>query len=301
MKNECMIVRDLLPLYIENLVSDETRAFVDEHLTSCNDCRKLLERNQTSPMIKGDGGTVPLKIVKKQLKQQKLKSVLFAVVIVMAILISGFAQLTMPQYVPYSEDLLSITENEDGTIIISFNEDKATGYQISNFVPSEDGAMYTLFIHSWKTAWDELFSDKEVQSIVMKPNHEFPIGAIYYSPNTYEEALQIFGDDNGSSVVELPRLVLGYYLMIAAVAVIVGGILMLIFSKNSEVKAWITRIASLPLAYIISHILTKGFTTLTYSMERDFVFILLVMILIYAAGLLGVSLYHNKKEIKRPH
>ena len=25
MKNECMIVRDLLPLYIEDLVSDETR------------------------------------------------------------------------------------------------------------------------------------------------------------------------------------------------------------------------------------------------------------------------------------
>ena len=32
MKNECSIIRDLLPLYAENMVSDDTAAFVAEHL-----------------------------------------------------------------------------------------------------------------------------------------------------------------------------------------------------------------------------------------------------------------------------
>ena len=32
MKKECSIVRDVLPLYFENMVSEETAAFVKEHL-----------------------------------------------------------------------------------------------------------------------------------------------------------------------------------------------------------------------------------------------------------------------------
>lgn len=44
MKNECSIIRDLLPLYAENMVSDDTAAFVAEHLKSCEACRKEYEQ-----------------------------------------------------------------------------------------------------------------------------------------------------------------------------------------------------------------------------------------------------------------
>ena len=40
MKNECSIVRDLLPLYVEQMVSAETGEFVEEHLEGCEACRK---------------------------------------------------------------------------------------------------------------------------------------------------------------------------------------------------------------------------------------------------------------------
>lgn len=43
MKNECSIVRDILPLYLENMVSDETGAFVKEHLKDCPECTAELE------------------------------------------------------------------------------------------------------------------------------------------------------------------------------------------------------------------------------------------------------------------
>lgn len=38
MKNECNFVRDVLPLYLENMVSEETSSFVKEHLESCPTC-----------------------------------------------------------------------------------------------------------------------------------------------------------------------------------------------------------------------------------------------------------------------
>lgn len=43
MKNECSIVRDILPLYVENIVSAETASFVKEHIENCPDCAAELE------------------------------------------------------------------------------------------------------------------------------------------------------------------------------------------------------------------------------------------------------------------
>lgn len=38
MKNECSVIRDILPLYFENMVSEETAAAIQEHLASCPEC-----------------------------------------------------------------------------------------------------------------------------------------------------------------------------------------------------------------------------------------------------------------------
>ena len=43
MKNECKIIKDLLPLYAEDMVSEETEEYVKEHLCNCSDCQAELE------------------------------------------------------------------------------------------------------------------------------------------------------------------------------------------------------------------------------------------------------------------
>ena len=43
MKNECSYVRDILPLFLENMVSEETSTFVKEHLENCPECAAELE------------------------------------------------------------------------------------------------------------------------------------------------------------------------------------------------------------------------------------------------------------------
>lgn len=43
MKNECSFVRDVLPLFFENMVSDETGAFIKEHLETCPKCAAEFE------------------------------------------------------------------------------------------------------------------------------------------------------------------------------------------------------------------------------------------------------------------
>ena len=42
-KQECDLISDLLPLYLETKISRETGDFIREHLAECPECRKNLE------------------------------------------------------------------------------------------------------------------------------------------------------------------------------------------------------------------------------------------------------------------
>ena len=46
MKDECGIVRDLLPLYVEGMASEASEQFVKEHITECSECEKELRKIQ---------------------------------------------------------------------------------------------------------------------------------------------------------------------------------------------------------------------------------------------------------------
>ena len=56
MKNECSYVRDVLPLYLENMISEETSSFVKEHLESCPKCAAELEAMKTGTNVEEISG-----------------------------------------------------------------------------------------------------------------------------------------------------------------------------------------------------------------------------------------------------
>ena len=299
MKNECSIVKDLLPLYVENLVSDETRAFVEAHFAECDDCRKAFDGDRTAVEKAPDESALPLKNVKENLKQQNHKRILIAVLIAMIVLITGFGYLTTPQYVPYSEELLSISEKADGSIVVSFDNEKVTSFVVDDFGFNENGDEVVIYIHAWKTIWNNLFFGGGIQDVILDQEEGQPIRAIFYSPSNNKEAIQIWGEDVGYWTVLLPRLALGYYLIAAVIASVLGGVLLFFFRKNEKIRIWIERITLIPAAYVIGHVITKGFSTITYSIGRDFVFILIVTVLLYAAIQIGLNLYrHMKNEVK---
>jgi len=41
--NNCTIVQDLLPLYYDNVCSEESKELVREHITECPTCRKIAD------------------------------------------------------------------------------------------------------------------------------------------------------------------------------------------------------------------------------------------------------------------
>lgn len=77
MKNECSFVRDVLPLYFENMVSEDTAAFVKDHLENCSECAAELEAMKCGKQI--DEAAVPqreydanvITAVKKKIHKKK--------------------------------------------------------------------------------------------------------------------------------------------------------------------------------------------------------------------------------------
>lgn len=65
MKNECNIIRDILPLYAEKMVSNDTAEFVREHLEICPACRAELEKMKEPVQPEPDIDAAPLKRLKK--------------------------------------------------------------------------------------------------------------------------------------------------------------------------------------------------------------------------------------------
>lgn len=50
MSKECEIIRDLLPLYADDVVSDASREIIEDHLPDCPDCRDYLKKLRDSEL-----------------------------------------------------------------------------------------------------------------------------------------------------------------------------------------------------------------------------------------------------------
>ena len=99
MKNECSIVCDLLPLYAEDMVSEDTAEFVKEHLGNCPTCRAELEklRKPVQPVAAQhvpDIDAEPLKRLKKALLMEKVQAILCTAAVLLALMLSGLSFLT---------------------------------------------------------------------------------------------------------------------------------------------------------------------------------------------------------------
>lgn len=97
MRNECNIIRDILPLYAENMVSADTSAFVDEHLEKCPKCQVELNKLK-SPSVFDPISTdiqindaAPIKTIKKKwVKRNRLMISITALITALVVLFIVF-------------------------------------------------------------------------------------------------------------------------------------------------------------------------------------------------------------------
>ena len=332
MDKTCSIVQDLLPLYEEDMLREETKEFVDGHLAQCAACRAELDA------LKADVKPVPvsaqpLRDLKRQLRRKKLTAVLLAVTLALTLAAAGFAYLTAPQYLPYSETEWTVAR-ADGAVTAEGLADLSGVESISvNLLTPVSGAKVTstqepdsgktvYFITAWRTpldtwrgAFDKTGDAPNAHSANDRTQREadalqgalgkvesartlFTLdtkncAAVYYSPNNGQDDVLLCGSRDGG-IISMPRLALGYYVLLSLALLIPLSIAFFLYRRKKAGKA-LGHLALIPACYLTGHLLVKGFVTTSYPMQRDFSLIVLTGALLYAAILLAGDLLRQRR------
>lgn len=306
MKNECSIVCDLLPLYAEDMVSEDTAEFVKEHLGNCPTCRAELEklRKPVQPVAAQhvpDIDAEPLKRLKKALLMEKVQAILCTAAVLLALMLSGLSFLTAPEYFAYSQELVTVTEGANGEATISFSSE-ITNYKLQRIAdPADKQTVYHLEV--WTCAWDRMFSKPGAQDVTVKPENGHEL-LIYFTQfinqSSSNSAVCIYGEiepDSGGWMA-LPGLSMGYWLAINIVLLVILGVIWLNLRKKEKPRRLVERLILIPIAYMLGHLCVRGFHTLSYSEWRDAQMILAIGILFYCAMLLALSIFYSRKELR---
>lgn len=306
MKNECSIVCDLLPLYAEDMVSEDTAEFVKEHLGNCPTCRAELEklRKPVQPVAAQhvpDIDAEPLKRLKKALLMEKVQAILCTAAVLLALMLSGLSFLTAPEYFAYSQELVTVTEGANGEATISFSSE-ITNYKLQRIAdPADKQTVYHLEV--WTCAWDRMFSKPGAQDVTVKPENGHEL-LIYFTQfinqSSSNSAVCIYGEiepDSGGWMA-LPGLSMGYWLAINIVLLVILGVIWLNLRKKEKPRRLVERLILIPIAYMLGHLCVLGFHTLSYSEWRDAQMILAIGILFYCAMMLALSIFYSRKELR---
>lgn len=286
----CNVIQDLLPLYVEDMLSEDSRKIVESHLDCCPDCLeelKLLKEVAEIPVEK-DG--VPLLKIREMIQKKRIQTGLFfmGITFFLCVLLGIF--LTAPDYLPYNQTNLQVVESNQNTVFVEFS-DSVAGFNLDKAV-AEDGSSLIYHITTWQTPWNKYIGKKTVKNTLLNPRGEH-VQSVYYYQNNYEDQL-IYGENTYSDggVQTLPRLFLAYYAITALLVTIVSGICVFLPFKN---KKMFSAIFLAGVSYLLGQLIVKGFSTTTYSPIRDFSAILLVAFSLYLLILGGNYLWQKKK------
>ena len=119
----CDIIRDLLPLYAENLTSPDSNILVDEHLRQCDECTRQLGILKKSQIVPVDVETKTLKKVGNAIRRRRILAVMTALLFVVTVILSVGNLLDAKIYLTAEQAVKSVEALEDGSIRIHWSEE----------------------------------------------------------------------------------------------------------------------------------------------------------------------------------
>ncbi len=123
MKIDCNVIKDLLVLYVDGDLSEESKTLVEEHLVGCNDCREYLDSLREADFIsESPAGITAIeqksieqkadfeKIRFKVLKQLMPSLICIGIVIIMLSVAANEFLFERPVYIPYDEGVVTFDD-----------------------------------------------------------------------------------------------------------------------------------------------------------------------------------------------
>ncbi len=127
MNISCDIIRDLLPLYAEDMASQDSRKLVDDHLCGCDSCTKELAALKKPPQLQVEPdpqkeAISAMKKIRRSIRLRRILAVLASALLVVSLIsglhcyMNGVVPLTAEQIRPKART------TEDGGIILEYEQ-----------------------------------------------------------------------------------------------------------------------------------------------------------------------------------
>lgn len=137
-KKDCSLIEDLLPLYVEGLVSKESKLEIEKHLQECNSCSKILNSiKQENKLFSNEDNII--REVNSDREKKCIKSIKTKILI--KIIIAIVISIILTSFSIYILDTFRIIQDENGKYILYNTK---TGNIKKGIYATNMYAMYTL-------------------------------------------------------------------------------------------------------------------------------------------------------------
>lgn len=254
-KLNCEVIKDLLPLYVEDLASSSTRMIVEEHLATCKECQKEKVSLCTEMPMPQNTDTKAMKNIKTKLFRKKIATICVSVLTMILVFVLIALNVNAPIVLPYEkvEKSVSVIKNESGELAFDI-KDPALEVDIE-YMMGEDG-VYTADISCYTTKWKQKFEKTSGGNRVVSLDGKQPIQRISYYPTVSGENTCLYEEETigntSSGYVTLPRLVLHSYMFFSVLLSLVGVIVCVSLRKRNNAIYTALKVTLVPVMYFLS-------------------------------------------------
>lgn len=187
-KRDCKVVQDLLPNYVEKLTNEETNKYIEEHIETCEECKKVLDNMKKEiEMPDEEKQKKEVKFLKKYNRKIKILSgIILAIIIIYGIIVirNTFilaSMITKTRTVWNPNNMHSTAYSHSGkklSIVDSYYLDDKQYFKIKSY----DGEDITTMIGYTEGETQQVFVEKGENKVVMI-NERF--GKSFVTPHMY--------------------------------------------------------------------------------------------------------------------
>lgn len=285
MNNE-NIAKDLLYLYEENLLSEDSKKFVEENLNKSEKLKNDLKNIRNDKFTEDNTETKPLKFIEKNIKKDRKNFAAIIASISVSILVLLLSFLTRPIYFENDGNLFEITDTND-KIFVTFNENISNIEKYTSL--EEDSTTEIVFLKASTNNFYKIFKNDLKKTIELdKKDYR----DIYYE-NHNKKASKIYGSGK-LNIMILPRLAINMYFYLILILTLILILISLFFKKDI-----IKYLILIPISFFLAMLSRNGFEFYTYNIKVDFIYIIIFFFAYYFlfVSLLKLFLVHRKNKL----
>ncbi|MBQ8826191.1 MAG: zf-HC2 domain-containing protein [Oscillospiraceae bacterium] len=155
-KTTCEMINDLLPLYADNVCSEDSRTIVAEHITHCDNCRGLLNKMNRHLDVNPENDIAVIKRIKRRIIIEKvIITAAVSIFIAVAVILLGALVFTTDCSMCYNEiqDNIVVEERSNGDLWMKRSDIACNSWYV----------LPNIYDSQWRSLQDEGYDRTDVK------------------------------------------------------------------------------------------------------------------------------------------